>query len=154
MKNTRDLEKILRSIQENMNPFGEEVNKDFLFNIGTGKSSKQDTAEFLLNVNKIGQKACEAFIIQCIKDPKRFEERIPRHKILNFANEVVSYSLRGANNQPMAVEMVRDIFGSILFLALQRKIDRSRRFCHFHLHLHHHRLVMLMELYSKHKKVY
>ena len=46
-----------------MNPFNEEVNKDLLFNIGTGKSSKQETAEFLLNVNKIGQKAREAFII-------------------------------------------------------------------------------------------
>ena len=44
MKNTRDLEKILRSIQENMNPSGEEVNKHLLFNIDTGKSSK--TAEF------------------------------------------------------------------------------------------------------------
>ena len=87
-----------------MNPFIEEVNKDLLFNIGTGKSSKQETAEILLNVYKIGQKAREGFIIQCIKDPKRFEERIPRHKILNFANEGASYSLRGANNKLMAVE--------------------------------------------------
>ena len=78
-----------------------------------------------MNVNKIGQKAREAFIIQCIKDPKRFEERIPRHKILSFANEGASYSLRGANNKLMAVEMVRDLFGSILFLALQRKIDMA-----------------------------
>ena len=106
MKNTRDLEKILRSIQENMNPFSEEVNKDLLFNKGTGKSSRQETAEFLLNVNKIGQKAWEAFIIQSIKDPKRFEERIPHHQILSFANEGLSYSLRGANNKLMAVEMV------------------------------------------------
>ena len=72
MKNTRDLEKILRSIQENMKPFSEEVNKELLFNIGISKSSKQETAEFLLNVNKIDQKAREDFIIQCIKDPKRF----------------------------------------------------------------------------------
>ena len=71
MKNTRDLEKILRSIQENMNPFSEEVNKDLLFNIGTGKSSKQETAEVLLNVDKNDQKAREGFIIQCIKDPKQ-----------------------------------------------------------------------------------
>ena len=51
MKNTRDLEKILRSIQENMNPFNE------------------------------------------------------------------------ASNKLMAVEMVRDLFESILFWNLQRKID-------------------------------
>ena len=89
MKNTRDLEKILRSIQENMNPFIKDMNKELLFNTGTGKSSKQETAEFLLNVNKIGQKAREDFIIQSIKDPKRFEERIPRHKILNFKMKVL-----------------------------------------------------------------
>ena len=108
-----------------MNPFSEEVNKELLFNIGTGKSSKQETAEFLLNVNKIGQKTREDFVIQCIKDPKGFEERIPRHKILNFANEGASFSLRGANNKLIAVEMVEDLFGSILFLALQRKIDMA-----------------------------
>ena len=60
MKNTRDFDKILRNIQENMNPFSEEVNKDLLFNIGTGKLSKQETSEFLLNINKIGQKAHNA----------------------------------------------------------------------------------------------
>ena len=91
MKNTRDLEKILRNIRENMNPFSEEVNKDLPFDIGTGKSSKQETAEFLLNMNEIGQKAREAFIIQCIKDRIRFEERIPCHNILSFTNECASY---------------------------------------------------------------
>ena len=106
MKNTRDLEKLLRSVQENMNPFNEEVNKDLLFNLGTGKSFQQKAAKFLLNVNKIGQKPCEGFIIQCIKDPKRFEECIPRHKILNFANEGASYSLRGVKNKLMTAEMV------------------------------------------------
>ena len=47
MKSTSDLEKVLRSIQEKMNPFSEEVNKDNLFNIGTDKSSKEEAAEFL-----------------------------------------------------------------------------------------------------------
>ena len=55
IKNTRDLEKILRSIQENLNAFRQKVNKDLLFKIGTGKLSKQEAAEFLLNVNKFGQ---------------------------------------------------------------------------------------------------
>ena len=57
------------------------MNKDLLFNIGTGESSKQEAAELLLNVNKIGQKARESFSYQCIKDAKRFEKRIPRQKI-------------------------------------------------------------------------
>ena len=57
------------------------MNKDLLFNIGTGESSKQEAAELLLNINKIGQKARESFSYQCIKDAKRFEKRIPRQKI-------------------------------------------------------------------------
>ena len=76
-----------------------------------------------MNVNKIGKNAREVLIIQCIKHPKRCEECILCHKILDFANEGASFSLRGANNRLMAVEMVRDLFESILFLALQRKID-------------------------------
>ena len=46
MKNTWDLEKVLRSIQENMNLFGEKVNTDLLFSIGTGKSSNQKLQSF------------------------------------------------------------------------------------------------------------
>ena len=46
-----------------MNSFCKEMNKDLLFNIGTGKSSKQEIAEFLLNVNKIGPKGRKGFII-------------------------------------------------------------------------------------------
>ena len=55
----------------------------------------------------------------------------------------------------MAVEMVRDLFGSILFLALQRKIDMAEvlSFPLTPTPLYHYRLVMLMELCSKHKKV-
>ena len=62
LKNTKYLEKILRSIQENMDLFSEEVNKDFLFNINNGKSPKQETTKFLLSFNKISQKAPEGFI--------------------------------------------------------------------------------------------
>ena len=62
LKNTKYLEKILRSIQENMDLFSEEVNKDFLFDIDNGKSPKQETTKFLLSFNKISQKAPEGFI--------------------------------------------------------------------------------------------
>ena len=51
-----------------------------------------------------------------IKDPKGFEERISCHKILNFANEDVSYSLTEANNKLMAVETIRDLFWKYSFL--------------------------------------
>ena len=44
-----------------------------------------------------------------------------QNKTLNFANEGTSYSLRGASNKLLAVEIIR----GILFLALQRKIDTA-----------------------------
>ena len=152
MKNTGDLEKKLTSIQENMNPFSEEVNKDLFFNIGTGKSFKQETEELLLNVNNIGQKAHEGFIIESIKDQKHFEEHIPCHKIFSFANEGASYSLKGAKSKLMAVEMVPDLFRSILFLALQKKIDMAEVLS-FPLTRTPLSLSHLMELCSKYKKV-
>ena len=71
------------------------------------------------------KKHVKVSLFNVLKYPKRFEERIPRQKILNVSNEGASYSLRGANNKLMAVEMVRDLFGGILFLALQRKIDMA-----------------------------
>ena len=71
------------------------------------------------------KKHVKVSLFNVLKYPKRFEERIPRQKILDVSNEGASYSLRGANNKLMAVEMVRDLFGSILFLALQRKIDMA-----------------------------
>ena len=37
MKNTKEFEKMSRSIQENMKLFSEEASKGLLFNIGTGK---------------------------------------------------------------------------------------------------------------------
>ena len=55
---------------------------------------------------RLVKKAHEGFITQYIKDPKRFDERILRNKILSFANEGASHSIRGANNKLMAVEMV------------------------------------------------
>ena len=76
----------------------------------------------MFNVNKIGQKARQGSIIQSIKYLNCFEKHITRHNILNFGNEDASYSLRGANNKLMAVKMIRDLFGSILFLFLQKQI--------------------------------
>ena len=47
MKNTRDVEIILRSIQENMKSFSKEMNKDLLFNLGTADVTIVDAMFFL-----------------------------------------------------------------------------------------------------------
>ena len=103
MKNTRDLEK------------------------STGNSSKQETAELLLNrmLIRLVKKHVKVSLFNVFRTQNHLEERIPCRKILNFANEGALYSLREANNELMAVKMVPDLFESILFLALQRKIDMA-----------------------------
>ena len=62
-------------------------------------------------------------INSCIKEPGRFEQRMTKQNILNFANEGKQYKIRGSNNSLMTVQIVQDLFGSILLLSLQRKID-------------------------------
>ena len=103
MKNTRDFEK------------------------STGNSSKQETAELLLNrmLIRLVKKHVKASLFIVFRTQKHLEERIPCRKIINFANEGALYSLREANNELMAVKMVPDLLESILFLAFQRKIDMA-----------------------------
>ena len=103
MKNTRDLQK------------------------STGNSSKQETAELLLNrmLIRLVKKHVKVSLFNVFRTQKHLEECIPCHKILNFANEGALYSVREANNELMAVKMVPGLFESILFLALQRKIDMA-----------------------------
>ena len=67
------LGQILDMIKANMNPFGT-INPLYLFNIATGKSVSQKTEEFLLNTSKIGAEERNKFILECIKDPTRFNK--------------------------------------------------------------------------------
>ena len=69
-----------------MNPFPLNLNKDILFNIGSGKAA----TSFLLHVTDIGNRACEEFIGECISNPRRFEERIKKWKIHRSAKKGAS----------------------------------------------------------------
>ena len=121
-RNCGDLNKIIHLIQETMNPFLPEIQKENLYNIGSGKSASKETEKFLLNVESIGSELRERFINECISDSNRFEQRIKRQKTATFATEGQKYQMKGKDNKLVEVRMERDLFGSILFLALQRKI--------------------------------
>ena len=125
-KNTGHMLKLLETIPEHMNPFSKDLDKEILYNLGTGKSAQIETADFLLSVVKIGRKAQTDFINECIEDPARFEKPLAKQKICNFAKEQAQYRLRGADNKIVAVEMMRDLFGSILVVSMQRKIDMAQ----------------------------
>lgn len=75
-------------IEEMNNPFAVQVDKDFLFNITTGKAASESAKSFLLNFLEIGQKKREEFISECVTDPTRFNRSITRTKIATFATDL------------------------------------------------------------------
>ena len=97
-----------------MNPFSNDTNKDYLFNISTGKATSVDTANYLLNVKNTVDADRDAFIQQCCENPNRFRKSIRRQKVLTFATESGRYKITSsADNKLVDVAMTRDLFGSI-----------------------------------------
>ena len=125
-QNCNDLAKISQSIKETMNPFSSQLEKDYLFNISTGKVAGNETSEFLLSVCDIGSRARDCFINDCSDDPTNYKKSIKRQKIKNFASEFGSYKISSNNKKLVSVSMTRDLFGSILFHALQAEVDMEQ----------------------------
>ena len=125
-----------------MNPFSSEQDQECLCNIGSGKVASNKTKEFLLNVANIGKETQDQFIKECSKNSNRFEnEATRRTKMDTFATEGAKRIVK-SNGKLKEVKMERDLFGKILCLALQQKIDMSEvlkypltpvplAFCHY-----------------------
>ena len=60
---------------------------------------------------------------ECVARPERFGESISKVKLLTFATGSKRYKIKSGDEKIKAVTMVRDLFGSILFMSLQRKVD-------------------------------
>ena len=121
-RDNADLKNIKEGIIDTMNPFNKEVNPEYIFNLGSGKAASNATADFLLNCQQIGECAQENFIKECIQRPTRFEEKIARQKTSTFATELKKRKITNKDKKIQAVEMVRDVFGCILHLALEKKV--------------------------------
>ena len=123
-QNSKDLSTLINAVVETMNPFTQTIDKDHLFNIATGKAAQDDTAAFLLEVPLTGSKAKDEFIEGCAEDSSRFSQPIKRQKIKNFASQAGKFKVSSASEKKLVtVTMTRDLFGSILFHALQSKVD-------------------------------
>lgn len=88
-KDKLDLNRIITVINNSINPFHENIDKNSLFNISTGKAASQPIADFLLNITSIGNKQKMEFISECVKEPGRFVKPIRKNKILNFASDCI-----------------------------------------------------------------
>ena len=121
-QNCHQLEKIISSINDTMNPFASTIEKEHLFNIANGKAALGGTADFLNNVWTIGFSARDCFIKDCNDDPNAYQNPIKRQKIKNFASEAGSYIVSSL----LLVSMSHDLFGSILYHALQAEVDMEQ----------------------------
>ena len=74
------------AFQESMNPFSESIDKESLFNIGSRKAALTQIAAFLLSIMEKGCANHDKFIQECIDQPKRFEDKITRKRLLTFAS--------------------------------------------------------------------
>ena len=120
-KNSEALSLIIAHVENTMNPFANDVDKDHLYNVGSGKCASKETKDSLLHVHENGTKLKEAFTSKCIKDPNRFVKKITLRKLLTFASKGQKYKMK-ANEKLAVVKMKRDLFVSILFMSLQHQI--------------------------------
>ena len=82
-KNNKHSQNIIETLPENVNPFSENIDKESLFNIiGFAKAALTQTAAFLLSIVEKGCVNCDKCIQESIDQPKRFEDKITRNKLL------------------------------------------------------------------------
>ena len=65
-----------------------------------------------------------------IGDKNRFEQRVKKRKVFIFGKEGVTFGAKNGENKLIETIMERDLFGGILFLALQRKVDMGEVLAH------------------------
>ena len=124
-KDNDALGKVIALIEDTINPFEESLNRNHLFNIATGKAASEETANFLLAVEEIGNKSKHLLIEECLEDSARFEKSIKRQKVQMFETENGKRRPKSTAGKLMAACMVRDLFGSILCLSLEKKVDMA-----------------------------
>lgn len=118
------LEIMKDSIKKNINLFDGKLDNDNLFHLVTGRAASEETASFRLNVNELGEQEKMKFIEDCNNNPERFKKPIKRITITNFAYEYLKKTLKNRQgDKQVLLKTERDIFGRLLTVALEKKID-------------------------------
>lgn len=63
-KNRRLVKTFRKSLSMRMNPFDETLDKDYLYNISTGRAAPPEVADYLLTVQTSGEESKKQFIQQ------------------------------------------------------------------------------------------
>ena len=118
------LKKLCNQIEESINPFDKNLEKNILVNTYTDKCASPETTDFLLNVLEKGKSKKESFIKEVKERLSRFEDAITRNKLLTFASEEVKLKKKN-NNKISEVRMERNLYGRHLCIAVVESIDIS-----------------------------
>ena len=125
-----DLNKVIVMIQKTMNPFDVNLDPDKLYNIGTGLAAMDSTQNVLLNVfKKEGNKRIK-IVEECTLNSLRFEKPIKRQKNISFATQTGKQKITVSDGNVLLACLMRDLFGRILYLLLQRKVDMAQLLKH------------------------
>ncbi len=128
-RNAEDLQKVIRQIRETYNPFMNEIDRDQLINISTGKVASECVKEFLLSVPTKGRERHKEFIEACQANPKRFEEPIKRVKLVTFEKEC-AVNRQTTNKKVQELKCTRDLMGRLAVIASQRGLDLEAIFAY------------------------
>ena len=70
------LNRLMAMVKDTLNPFDEIIDKEKLYNLGTGKAVSSNTEEFILSIKRNGENLRRNFIKKCVEDPSIFEKPI------------------------------------------------------------------------------
>lgn len=122
-KDSLHLHNFINILKQNCNPFNNEnIEREFLYNIGTGRAASEEVSDFLLNVEKNDNLLKEKFITECAESQDRFEQAIKLTKILNFASATAKKKVT-INNKIQKVKLQRDLFGRMLAISMNDATD-------------------------------
>lgn len=111
-----------------MNPFGERLKEELLYNISTGEAAPQDVALFLTSIESTGNEMRTSMINACIENEDAFQNyTIKRVKIKNFASIIKKRKI-GIGGILAEVKLQKDLFGRLLAISLEKKIDLAKVF--------------------------
>ena len=109
-----------------MNLFSCNIGKSCLFNITSGKSTKDQAESFLLNDESIVRDARAEFIKECREDTTRSEKPIKPRKFHTFATGNTTFKLQEKKKEIIAISFMANLFGYILFLSLKQGLTWGR----------------------------
>ena len=128
-KDQKDLTTLKKVIEETINPFSDQCNKDVLLSLKTGKQAPEEVENYLLNVISIGRRKRDEFIDGFQAEPSNFEESISKEKCLNFATDNLLKKNKSKKVQEIAIAKgTHDMFGRLLQLSTTNGLDLEKVF--------------------------